>query len=84
MKNTYKLGIRHGYKKAAEAGLKEGTACKDRFSVTAVGNPLLMAGDAYTMPAIEPEYAGAWSIQNVENTLDKNGFIDNLSLERPQ
>lgn len=71
-------------KKAAEAELKEGTASKDRLSVTAVGNPLLMAGDAYTMPAIEPEYAGAWSIQNVENTLDKNGFIDNLSLERPQ
>lgn len=71
-------------RKAAEAEMKQGTASKDRLSIVAVGNPFLKAEDAYTMPPLEVEYAGDWSIQKVEDVIDKSGYINNIDLERPQ
>lgn len=71
-------------RQAADAELKQATASKDILSVVAVGNPFLKAEDAYTMPPLEVEYAGDWSIQKVEDAIDKSGYINNIDLERPQ
>ncbi len=68
--------------RAAEAYLKDGTASGETASVTLLGNQNVFAESKITLPPIQPELAGAWSVQVARHKLDDGGYTTPVDLER--
>ncbi|MDD7908573.1 contractile injection system protein, VgrG/Pvc8 family [Pseudovibrio exalbescens] len=70
-------------KRAADAALKEGVAGAEKAKITIIGDASALAEGAITLPPLQPELAGSWSIRKVVHNVRKAvGYTSKLDLER--
>ncbi len=74
---------KEGAKRAADSALKEGVAGAEKAKVTIIGDASARAEGAITLPPVQPELAGSWSIRKAVHSVRKGaGYTSKLDLER--
>ncbi len=68
--------------RAAEAALKDGEASIEKASVMLIGNPAIRAEGRLVLPPVQPELAGAWTIQEAAHEISDSGYQTGAELER--